>query len=211
MIDPARIRGIVFDLDGTLYVNEPFAASIQEAAVAYIGALKGIDTSEAAQLAASTRQQLCKKRGADQTLSAVCTELGGTIEQLHLHFQKTLQPEAFLVRDERVIALLQKLAQRYSLYIYTNNNRLLTTRIIRQLGLDRMFSRLFTIDDSWRGKPDQQMLAGLLNQIALKPCEALFVGDRYDVDLRLPERFGCPVQLSQSIEQLLSLEQTLLQ
>ena len=40
MIESARIRGIVFDLDGTLYVNEPFVAEIQNAAVGYIAILK---------------------------------------------------------------------------------------------------------------------------------------------------------------------------
>jgi len=41
------------------------------------------------------------------------------------------------------------------------------------------------------------------------PAEALFVGDRYDVDLRLPEQRGCPVYLSRSVEQLLRLEELL--
>ena len=211
MIESAGIRGVVFDLDGTLYVNESFVAEIQNAAVGYIAILKGIEISEAAQLMASTRQQLCKKLGTDQTLSAVCTELGGTVQQLHRHFQETLQPEAFLARDDRVVDLLQRLSQRYSLFIYTNNNRLLTERIVSLLGFDEMFSRIFTIDDSWQGKPDQQMLVRLLDQIALKPGEVLFVGDRYDVDLQLPEQLGCPVQLSQSVEQLLSLKKLLLQ
>jgi putative hydrolase of the HAD superfamily len=209
MIDPAQIQGIVFDLDGTLYVNEPFAATIQSTACASIADLKRIDTSDAAQLMASTRQQLCRERGVDQTLSAVYIELGGTIEQLYRHFQEKLRPEAFLQRDDRVIALLQKLSQQYSLYIYTNNNRPLTQRIINHLGLDGLFKRLFTIDDSWQAKPDQQMLVRVLNQIALEPGQVLFVGDRFDVDLRLPEQYGCPVQLCQSVEQLLELESLL--
>ena len=54
--DPAEIRGIVFDLDGTLYVNEPFAATIKAAAVAYIAALLGISTAHAAGIMVVTRQ-----------------------------------------------------------------------------------------------------------------------------------------------------------
>ena len=54
----SAIRGIVFDLDGTLYVSEPFAATIQEAAVGYIAALKGISGDEARSLMVAARSRL---------------------------------------------------------------------------------------------------------------------------------------------------------
>jgi len=49
----------------------------------------------------------------------------------------------------------------------------------------------------------------ILEKIGLSPSEALFVGDRYDVDLRVPEQLGCPVYLSQNLEQLLRLDELL--
>ncbi len=206
----ADIRGIVFDLDGTLYVCDRFAAKIQEASAAYIAGLKQINHEEAERLMAATRQRLTEESGMVQTLSAVCAELGGSIQDLHRLFERTLRPEAYLVRDERVIRLLKRLAERFSLYIYTNNNRVLTARIINYLGLDDgMISGIFTIDDTWRGKPNEEMVRRVLGEIGLSPTEALFVGDRYDVDLRVPEQLGCPVYLSQNLEQLLRLEQLL--
>lgn len=206
----AEIRGIVFDLDGTLYVCDRFAAEIQDAAAAYIAALKGITHAEAAQLATATRLRLVEESGMVQTISAVCKELGGSVQELHRFFESTLRPEAYLVRDERVIGLLERLAKQFSLYIYTNNNRVLTTRIMNYLGLDGMIRGSFVIDDSWRPKPDEGMVHRLLEEIGLAPNEALFVGDRYDVDLRVPEQLGCPVYLSQNLEQLLRLEELLL-
>lgn len=200
-----EIRGIVFDLDGTLYVCDRFAAEIHDAAVVYFAGLKRIDREEAELLMAATRQRLIEESGTVQTLSAVCVELGGSVPDLHRHFERTLRPEACLVRDERVIRLLERLAGKFSLYIYTNNNRVLTTRIMDYLGLDGLVSGIFTIDDSWRGKPDEGMVKKVLEQVGLAPGETLFVGDRYDVDLRLPERLGCPVYLSQNLEQLLRL------
>lgn len=204
-----HIRGIVFDLDGTLYVCEPFADTIQDAAVSYISELLGIRQAQACQLMADTRARLSKESGTVQTLSAVCSELGGSIKDLHRHFELTLQPEAYLVRDERVIGLLKRLSERFSLHIYTNNNRPMATRIINQLGINGLFHKIFTIDDAWRAKPDEQALAGILAEAGLNPAETLFVGDRYDVDLRVPEQYGCPVYLSRSVEQLLRLEELL--
>ncbi|MEI6205620.1 MAG: HAD family hydrolase [Desulfuromonadales bacterium] len=204
-----HIRGIVFDLDGTLYFCETFAGSIQDAASGFIADLKGIGQPEAALLIAATRLRLSEKSGIVQTLSEVCRELGGSIRELHGFFAANLRPETHLVRDARVILLLKQLSEHYPLYIYTNNNHALTTRIVDLLGLDGLFRRNFVIDDNWRPKPDEEMLLRVLSEIALSPAEALFVGDRYDVDLRLPEQLGCPVYLSRNVEQLLRLEELL--
>jgi putative hydrolase of the HAD superfamily len=209
LFSSAEIRGIVFDLDGTLYVCDRFAAEIQNAAAAYIVRVRGITPGEAGELMAATRQRLVEESGTVQTLSAVCVELGGDVRELHRHFERTLRPEAYLVRDERVIRLLEGLAGKFSLYIYTNNNRVLTTRIMDYLGLDGVARGIFTIDDSWRGKPDEGMVKKVLEEVGFSPDETLFVGDRYDVDLRVPEQLGCPVYLSQNLEQLLRLENLL--
>jgi putative hydrolase of the HAD superfamily len=205
----AEIRGIVFDLDGTLYVCDRFAAEIQTAAAAYIAGVRRITQEEALLLIAATRQRLTEESGMVQTISAVSRELGGSVQELHRFFERTLRPEALLVRDERVIRLMEHLAGQFSLYIYTNNNRVLTTRIMNYLGLDRAVHGIFTIDDAWRSKPDEEMVNRVLKEIGLTPNEALFVGDRYDVDLRIPEQLGCPVYLSQNLEQLLRLEKLL--
>jgi putative hydrolase of the HAD superfamily len=207
--NPSEIRGIVFDLDGTLYVCERFAAEIHLVAVSYFASLKGISPEEADRLMAATKRRLSEESGMVQTISAVCVELGGSVQELHRLFERSLRPEAYLVRDERVIRLLERLAERFSLYIYTNNNRVLTARILTYLGLNGMMDGIFTIDDTWRGKPDEEMVGMVLEKIGLAPAEALFVGDRYDVDLRLPDQLGCPVYLSRSVEQLLRLEELL--
>ncbi|MBT1072255.1 HAD family hydrolase [Pelotalea chapellei] len=200
------IRAIVFDLDGTLYVSPEFAAVIQEAAVIYMAALKGMERDEMRAMMAATRARMTEESGLQPTLSAVCTELGGNIIDLHGFFSKYLKPEECLVRDDRVVTLLERLRSRYGLYVYTNNNHSVTTRIIDCLGLDNIFSAVFAIDDLWIGKPDEARLDQILKTIGHAPGEVLFVGDRFDVDLRLPEQKGCPIYLSQSVDQLLRLD-----
>ncbi len=204
---PGCIRGIIFDLDGTLYVSPVFAAKIQDAAAAYVAQLKNIGRAEARQLIVDTRNVMTEDTGCIPTLSSVCSTLGGTARDLHDFFTRHLQPEAYLVKDERVITLLDNLAAHLPLYLFTNNNRILTNRIIDHLGLNGVFRHVYTIDDTWIAKPDESMLDLILADAGLKPSQALFVGDRYDIDLRLPEQRGCPVYLSQSIDQLLRLEE----
>jgi len=206
----AEIRGIIFDLDGTLYVSDRYAAEIQETAIGYIASLMQISNAKAALIMAAVRLRLTAENGTIPTVSAVCAELGGNVPDLHHAFIQKLRPEASLDRDERVIRLLERLAEKFTLAIYTNNNRALATRIMNCLGIDGLIANLFTIDDTWRGKPDEEMVFRVLAALKLSPEEALFVGDRYDVDLRQPEQLGCPVYLSQHLEQLLRLERLLI-
>jgi putative hydrolase of the HAD superfamily len=168
-----------------------------------------ISLAEAGLVMAATRLRLTEESGAIQTISAVCIELGGNVADLHRFFGHKLHPEAYLEPDERVARLLERLAEKYLLAIYTNNNRVLTSRILHCLGLDGLIVNIFTIDDMWRGKPDEEMVRRVLEALKLSPEEALFVGDRYDVDLRVPEQLGCPVYLSQRLDQLLRLEELL--
>ena len=82
----------------------------------------------------TTRGILTEETGGVPTLSAVCTRMGGNVRDLHAFFEACLQPEGHLIREERVVVLLERLAQRAPLYLFTNNNRVLTNRIIDILG-----------------------------------------------------------------------------
>ena len=115
-------------------------------------------------------------------------------------------PEKYLRRDEQVVAMLARLGSEYGLYIYTNNNRSLADRIMRAIGMDGLFAEVFTIEDFWRAKPDRLALAKIFAALGAEPGECLFVGDRYDVDLKLPEEHGSRVFLAKTVDELLSLE-----
>jgi len=201
-----EIGAIVFDLDGTLYVSDEFAATIQEGAAVYLSGVLQVSVEEARRAMAETRSRLAE-HGVVRTLSAVCRSLGGNISDVHAFFHTYLAPELFLMRDDRVVALLEHLRQRFALYVYTNNSRVLVERITNILGINGCFKAIFSIDDTWRAKPDEERLRQILKIIGLPPQKVLFVGDRYEVDLRLPEQTGCPVYLSTSVDQLLLLDQ----
>ena len=202
----AGVKAIVFDMDGTLYVCDEFAAAIQNGGADYLAGVLGVASEEARRMMAATRRRLAEESGSVQTLSNVCRSLGGNVADLHAHFQQHLRPESCLKRDELVVSLLERLRRHFALYIYTNNSRVLTTRILNLIGMENCFEGFFTIDETWQAKPDETRLKQILNEIGLPPAEVLFVGDRYEVDLRLPEKASCPIYLSQSIDQLLMLD-----
>jgi putative hydrolase of the HAD superfamily len=201
----SEIRAIVFDLDGTLYINDDFANEIKRGACDYIAGLKGISADSAASLIAETRKRLSCERGQEATLSAVCSELGGSVAGFHATVTPLLYPESLLKPDGRVTALITRLSERYELYLYTNNNRTLTDRILKTIKLSGLFGRIFTIEDFWQPKPDREVLNKIFSTIRKNPAECLFVGDRHDVDLKLPAEMGCSTFLVTNIQGLLEL------
>lgn len=218
MIDSSReggrgamngIRALVFDLDGTLYVSDEVGREIDESATRHVAAVRGISPGEAAILVRETRERIAARTGRTASLSHACLELGVDLRELHRHFEAEIVPEPHLQRDERVVELLRRLGERFELHIYTNNNRSLASRIMGALGIGGCFRRVFTIEDSWRPKPDRQVLEEIFREIGQEPSRCLFVGDRYDIDLRLPRELGCRVFHTRTVDELLTIETTL--
>ena len=200
------LRALLFDLDGTLYVNRELGREIHLSACRTIGALKGVTLSRAELLVKETKERLTTELGYRVSLTRTCTELGADIRELHRRFCQEITPEEFLRQDPRVVELLRRLGRRFELYLYTNNNRCLTERILGLLGLDGLFRRVYSIEDSWRPKPDREVLEEMLREIDCPAAACLFVGDRYDVDLLLPRTVGARVFFSTTVEELLTVE-----
>jgi len=203
-LDKESLQAIIFDLDGTLYQDELLGEEVHQCACRYVAQLKGVSALEAANLLMEARS--CAG-GSGGTLSRAVVALGGDLQELHRRFNREVHPEGVLQLDPRVTQLLGRLASRYELHLYTNNNRALSGRIMAQLGVGGFFTRVFTIEDSWIPKPDRAVLQGILDAIGRKPGETLFVGDRYEVDLRLPASLGCAVHEAKSVKELLELGQ----
>jgi putative hydrolase of the HAD superfamily len=195
------VKALVFDLDGTLYTSAPLGREIMNSAVGYIADLKGVGDEEAELLIRETRNRL-SSAGCKSTLSRASIALGGDLRELHRRFAAEIRPELFLSRSERVMELLQKLGARFELYIYTNNNRYLAEKVLSLLGVAGLFRQIYSIEDTWRPKPDRSGLEEIFRRIGKRPEECLFIGDRYNVDLRLPAEIGCAVFLVKTSDDL---------
>ena len=187
-------------------MNRALGREIHLSACRYIAEVRGVVLAQAEVLVKETKERLSTSLGYRVSLTRTCLELGADIRELHRHFCEDINPEAYLGRDERVVNLLQQLGTRYELYLYTNNNLCLADRIMRIIDIEGLFRRVYTIEDSWRPKPDQEVLEEMVREIGCTAHECLFVGDRYDVDLMLPREMGAQVFLSTTVEELLKLE-----
>jgi putative hydrolase of the HAD superfamily len=199
------LKGAIFDLDGTLYFSEPLEKEVDRSAVSYIAEIKGMDENAARELIHTTRRQFPTPSGAAGTLSMACLALGGSLMEMHRRFAEEIDPKPLLSNDYRVVEMLAALSGVFPLYLYTNNNRILADKIMHAIGISHLFRKVFTIEESWLPKPDHRELRRVLADTGLEAREALFVGDRYDIDLRLPHEMGAAVHLVRDVEDLLSL------
>ena len=205
MLRQAEIKAIVFDLDGTLYVSERFEQVVWQSAARYAGDLLGVSAEEGGRRITALRQRLTEERGTLQTLAVAIEVMGGTVPDLHRRFAEELEPRHHIEPDPRVTALVEGLGQCYNCWLLTNNNRTLTDKILTTLGLESAFERVITINDTWRPKPDESVLDEVLEALGHGPEQVLFVGDRYDIDLRLPAARGCPVLHTTTVDDLMAL------
>ncbi|HJV66080.1 MAG TPA: HAD family hydrolase [Geomonas sp.] len=198
------LKALVFDLDGTLYNNARMGELVNLGACNYIAHLNGVSVEQADAMLREARYSMVESGG---TLSRAVISLGGNLKDLHERLSQDVTPEGILSVEPRVPQLLKALATRFAVHIYTNNNRSLSARIMKEIGVSGLFGKVFTIEDYWRPKPDQAALQGILEAIGCRPEETLFVGDRFEVDLALPAKLGCRIYEACTTDQLAELFQ----
>jgi FMN phosphatase YigB (HAD superfamily) len=90
-------------------------------------------------------------------------------------------------------ALLADLAPRYRLGVVSNFDYSPTARgILEDAGVSRFFSAIVVSDEvGWR-KPAPAIFEEALGQLGITAAEALFVGDRADIDVLGAQRLGMP-------------------
>jgi putative hydrolase of the HAD superfamily len=205
----SRIRSIVFDLDGTLYVNEEVANEIRQTACSLIANSRGVSRQRGCELLRHAREQLSAMHGPVPSLNRVCIEMGIDLREFHDALQREVHPERHLFPDPLLRALLASLAERWGLYLYTNNNYSLSRKILALLGVASFFDKLFTIEFCWRPKPDPEALRLVLADIGGPPESFLFVGDREHIDLLPPAELGIATLLVREVADLLQIQQVL--
>lgn len=207
--DPRQIRSIIFDLDGTLYVNPQVAQRINDAAEQLIAATRGVSLEEGKKLLCAARRRLSENDDEEPTLSRTLMEMGIELDDFHRMLQGHVQPEKFLSNDPVLYALLDSLREYCDLYIYTNNNLPLSRKILALLGVEELFERLYTIEFGWQPKPSRHVLERILEDIGGPPRSFLIVGDRQQVDLKLADSLGVPTLLVTDTSELLQIHKVL--
>ena len=209
LTDPNDISSLVFDLDGTLYICPQVADEIQKAAEKLVADSRGISRSAARDLMRCARKRLTEILEEEPTLTRTCMELGIEVPEFHRALQHGVYPEKYLSPDPVLGALLDSLRDHCELYIFTNNSLPLARKILALLDVEEHFRRVYTIEFSWIPKPDPESFRRVLEDIGGPPESFLFVGDRRQVDLKIPDSLGISTLLVNETADILQIHKFL--
>ncbi|MEO0095371.1 MAG: HAD family hydrolase [candidate division WOR-3 bacterium] len=177
------LKVIIFDLDGTLYTSNEVYQKFAEAAYYTYAKLKKSTIEQAKEILERRREEMRKERGYAVPYTLALLSFGIPIEEWHKENIKFFNAGDFLKKDERLANILSKLKEKYKLAVFTNNNRIQTERILKALGIEKLFDYIFTYESFELIKPNPEVFKKIIKELKVKPEECLMVGDRYYVDL----------------------------
>lgn len=179
-------RGIVFDLDGTLYDAPGVDAENRGAALRAISDYLLVSVSEADALLERTQGM-----NGVASISRALYMIGVPDAVFLEHQLKTVFPERHIMPDPVLVGLIRRAMGLYKIALYTNTRRELVPRIVRCLGfLEREFDVIVAGGDVQEPKPSIIELQKVVQRLGVDPVNCYAVGDRWAVDLAPASSIG---------------------
>jgi len=208
---PSDIRGLIFDMDLTLYRNEEYYASQIENQVILLAADLGMAVEDLkARLdewdAGFRSSHQGRKPSFGNTLLGA---LGYPIELSVQLRRRAIRPEDYLCEDPTLKLTLATLGLRYALVLVTNNPSDVAVRTLAVLGVGEFFPRIIGLDEAGHSKPHPAAFDLAYQALGLPPHQVVSIGDRVPVDLEVPLARGSGGILVESMEDVYSLPRTL--
>jgi phosphoglycolate phosphatase/putative hydrolase of the HAD superfamily len=204
---PPDIRGLIFDMDLTLYRNEEYYASQIANQVALLAADLGMAPADLQRRLEAWTEAFRKTHG-DRKPSFGNTLLGALgypIEKSVELRRRAIRPEDYLTRDDRLAQVLGELRGRYRLVLVTNNPSDVAVRTLEVLGVREFFPRIIGLEEAGHSKPHPAALDLAYQALGLAAPQVVSVGDRYPVDLEVPLGRGSGGVLVESMEDVYAL------
>lgn len=188
---PQTIQTLIFDIDSTLYTNSAYAYEQVDCQVREFAKLKNMTSDEARKLVFDFRKNFAKENdGKKISLGNLLTNFGIPIEQSVQWRNDLMRPEAFLIRDEKLICELQILSKKYKLICVTNNPVKPARKTLEVIGISDFFEHIVGLDTCYKSKPAREPFEKALELTKTVAENAVAIGDRYDLDIELPLRMG---------------------
>ena len=188
---PQTIQTLIFDIDSTLYTNSAYAYEQVDCQVREFAKLKNMTSDEARKLVFDFRKNFSKENnGKKISLGNLLTNFGIPIEQSVQWRNDLMRPEAFLIRDEKLICELQILSKKYKLICVTNNPVKPARKTLEVIGISDFFEHIVGLDTCYKSKPAREPFEKALELTKTAAENAVAIGDRYDLDIELPLRMG---------------------
>lgn len=207
--DLTAVRGLLFDIDGTLYDSDAYIASHKQSLVERLAMELGRSYDDMREEVRRTEDRLAEQRGRRPSLANTFLEYGIGMGQNVTWRSTLLKPERYLSRDPRLAETLAGLRERYRIAALTNNPSDIASRTLDALGVREHVPVVVALDDTFVSKPDLAPFHAGLAALRLPAAEVAMVGDRYDVDIAPARELGMAGVLVDGVADVYALPHTL--
>ncbi len=213
------LRAFIFDIDSTLYTNQAYAFEQVDCQVRQFAKERGISADEARRMVADYRKKFAAEHeGSKVSLGNTLLAFGVPIEQSVQWRRELLEPADFLGRDETLIEELGILQEKYQLICVTNNPVLPARKTLEAIGVSDFFPEIVGLDTCFKSKPALEPFRTAVERLSKAACDrgleaisaenCLAVGDRYDMDIKLPLEMGMGGILVSGVEEVYQIHKS---
>ena len=214
---PSDLRAFIFDIDSTLYTNAAYAFEQVDCQVRQFAKERGISADEARRMVADYRKKFAAEHnGSKVSLGNTLLAFGVPIEQSVQWRRELLEPADFLGRDQQLIETLKILQSKYQLICVTNNPVLPARKTLDAIGISEFFPEIVGLDTCFKSKPALEPFMTAVERLSKQAGESitaencLAVGDRYDMDIKLPLEMGMGGILVNGVEEVYQIHKSML-
>lgn len=179
------IRQLIFDLDGTLVDSCTVCVQILSDMLADRGSDAVIDP-----VIARPWMSVGGTAMVAALLGSACIDPERDILEFRARYQETMTP-----REALFAGVAEGLAQVYdagfTLSICSNKPQNLCEQVLKDTGLDGMFTTVVGLRSGLRAKPELDLLNEVLGTVRAAPSECLFIGDS-ELDHQVAAKAGMP-------------------
>lgn len=213
---PKAVKGIIFDIDSTLYTCPKYVFEQVDIQVRHFAHLRGMSEDTARTVIGKWRKEWSGSHGGRKiSLGNTLLNFGISIAE-SIEWRKTLlKPALYLHKDYKMRACLTSLKKRFNIICVTNNPLLPAQKTLEAIGIDDLFintgcikthayqcadSRasahvrerlgIIALDTCCVSKPAREPFEMALDAMGIRAAECVSVGDRYDIDISLPLEMG---------------------
>lgn len=180
-----RIRGIIFDLDGTLNRSKLYYEAFEDTYPKVISSLLGIDREIAAERLNQGKNEI--KMGFTKLIRHIGIDSSVFFTRMAIE----LPVDDLIEMDQRLGQMLIEIKKMgVSLALLSNTGRALVTRTMGALGiLNGIFDVIVTSDET-ELKPDPEPYRYTASMLGIQITECMYVGDRVEMEIRTARRLG---------------------
>ncbi len=201
---PDKVKGVIFDIDNTLYRNEDYVRDQRDRLLERFAEVKGMSREQAEKIITGYIENGPGEKRKTSMGNAFLA-YGIPITESVKWREELCRPDKFLAPDNKLKAALKVLSGHVILLAVTNNPRLTGERTLETLGIKELFYLISGLDDTGVSKPAEEPFRVPLEKAGLEPAHVLAVGDRYEVDLKVPLALGMGAILAESMEDIYNI------